>query len=293
MLLNKRFSLIPSIKPTIKSKVTNQTISLLGLEISNWDLGGQASFRSKYLAHKEKYFSHIQSVFYIIDIQAKERFDETLTYLKDIVNAIQEINPDFSQFLILFHKHDPDLKNNKQILENIDFLEKQIKVINPNVNFTYYRTSIYDESSLIRAFSDGAISITQRSKLIQTLLKEYTKKTYSSAAVLLDQQSFIIASRSTKESYQQICESIAPRLAYTIEKLEDWDIDTVDIVTNIRFPENIEANKEGIIFLRKLKVNDERLYLTSLCLNKKIKAKSYEYLPILANNLKNLLESLD
>ena len=288
---------MPSVKPTIKSKVMTQKISFLGLEINFWDLGGQASFRKKYLEHKRKYFSLIESLFYIIDIQAKERFEEALKYLKEIVNAVLEINPDFSQFLILFHKNDPDLKNNKECSENLDFLEKQIKVINPNVNFTYYCTSIFDESSLIKAFSDGAISITQRSKMIQSLLSEYTKKTYSSAAVLLDQQSFIIASRSTKESYQQICESIAPRLAYTMEKLEDWDIITLDIVTHIEFPHEESASgkdggKEGIIFLRKLDVKNERLYLISLCLNKKIKAKSYEYLPILAENLKNLLENL-
>ena len=130
--------------------------------------------------------------------------------------------------------------------------------------------------------------------MIQSLLSEYTKKTYSSAAVLLDQQSFIIASRSTNESYQQICESVAPRLAYTMEKLEEWKIDTVDIVTTIKFPlsEDIKDDKEGIIFLRKLDVKNERLYLVSLCLNRKIQVKSYEYLPQLAENLKNLLESL-
>ena len=277
---------MPSLKPTIKAKV----VKILGF--SCWDLGGQVSFRKIYLEHKSNYFSYIQSFFYIIDIQNKERFEEALKYLKEIINVILEINPDFSQFLILFHKNDPDIKNKPDIMNNINFLEKEIKDINQNINFSFYQSSIYDESTLIRAFSDGAISITQRSKLIQNLLKEYTKTTYSSAAVLLDQHSFIIASRSTKESYQQICESIAPRLAYTLEKLEEWDINTLDIVTNIEFPQEDLANgKEGIIFLRKLDVKNERLYFISLCLNKKIKAKSYEYLPILVNNLKNLLES--
>lgn len=292
MLLNKRFSLLPTLKPTIKSKVVTQKISLLGLEISNWDLGGQTSYRKTYLEHKSKYFSYLQSFFYVIDIQNKERFEEALKYLKELVNVILEITPDFTQFLILFHKNDPDIKNKTEIMNNINFLEKEIKDINQNINFSIYETSIYDESTLIRAFSDGSISITQKSKLIQNLLKEYTKTTYSSAAVLLDQHSFIIASRSTKESYQQICESIAPRLAYALEKLEEWDINTLDIVTNIEFSHEDSVNgKEGIIFLRKLDVMNERLYLISLCLNKKIKARSYEYLPILANNIKNLLEN--
>ena len=81
---------MPSLKPTIKAKVVN----ILGF--SCWDLGGQVSFRKIYLEHKWKYFSYIQSIFYIIDIQNKERFEEALKYLKEIINVILEINPDFS-----------------------------------------------------------------------------------------------------------------------------------------------------------------------------------------------------
>jgi hypothetical protein len=83
-------------------------------------------------------------------------------------------------------------------------------------------------------------------------------------------------------------------LTQALEKLEEWDINTIDIVTNVEFPEkHSESQKEGIIFLRKLDIEDIRLYLVALCLNKKVKIKSYEYLPLLAENLKNLLESFD
>ncbi|NGX49154.1 MAG: hypothetical protein K940chlam5_00750 [Candidatus Anoxychlamydiales bacterium] len=100
--------------------------------------------------------------------------------------------------------------------------------------------------------------------------------------------------RTTNESYQKICEAIAPRLTQALEKLEEWDINTIDIVTNIEFPEKqSDFKRKGIIFLRKLDIGNTRLYLVALCLNKKVKIKSYEYLPILANNLKNLLESFE
>ena len=270
------------------------TISLLGLELNSWDLGGQNNFRNEYLKNKEKYFTLVSSLFFVIDIQKEERFDEALNYLEEIVSIILEFNPEFkdlSQFTILFHKFDPDLINSKEILTRVEFLEEKIKSINKGAPFSFYKTTIYDETSLIRAFSEGAIAVTEKSRLIRSLLKDYTKKTFSSAAILLDQQSFIIASRSTNRTYQEICESISPRLAYAIEKLEDWEIDTIDMVTNIKFPGIEKNHREGIIFMKKIDIKKERFYLISLCLNKKIKSKSYEYLPILAANWKNLLEN--
>ena len=268
--------------------------SFLGFEVSSWDLGGQEHYRKAYLEHKEKYFTDIQAVFFVIDTQSPERFDEALQYLKEIVDIVLELNPGYSKFYILLHKIDPDIKKSKEILQNIKLIKEKIASLSYPAYFSFYNTSIHDDASLIKPFSDGVISVSQKARLIQSLLKEYTSKSFNSAAVLLDRHCFIIASRSTKEDYERICQEIAPRLTQAIERLEEWEINPLDIVTNIEFPlTESNMNKEGIIFLRKLNINEERLYLIALCLNKKIKVKSYEYLPILANNLKNLLETFE
>lgn len=294
LLLDKKFSLLPTVKPTIKAKRTLHTNSLLGISIVRWDLGGQKSYRKIYLGDKSKYFTEMQSIFYVIDIQAPEKFEEALIFLKDIITITSESHPDNFQLLILLHKYDPDLKNDKNIINHLNYLKSKISYIIKDIKFLIFKTSIYDEPSLLKAFSKGVFYATHKSKMFQTLLKDYMAKTYNSSALLLDQNGFIIASRSTNEAYQEICEAIAPRLAQALEKLEDWEINTIDIVTNVDFPEKqSEFPKEGIIFLRKLDIEDTRLYLVALCLNKKVKIKSYEYLPILAENLKNLLESFD
>ena len=272
LLLDKKFSLLPTVKPTIKAKRTVHNNSLLGTSIIRWDLGGQKSYRKIYLGDKSKYFTEMQSIFYVIDIQASDNF----------------------QFLILLHKCDPDIKKNEEILENISYFETKISSIIKGIKFSIFKTSIYDDPSLLKAFSDGAFYATHKSNMFQTLLKDYMSKTYNSSTLLLDQNCFIIASRSTDEDYQRICESIAPRLTQALEKLEEWDISTIDIVTNIEFSQkHSESHKEGIIFLRKLDINNTRFYLVALCLNKNVKNKSYEYLPLLADNLKNLLESFE
>ncbi|MFX1311599.1 MAG: ADP-ribosylation factor-like protein [Promethearchaeota archaeon] len=294
LALDRKFSLLSTVKPTIKAKRTFYTNSLLGVSIVRWDLGGQKSYRKIYLENKSKYFTDMQSIFFVIDIQSSNDFKEELIYLKDIVNIISTSPPDNFQFLILLHKCDPDIKKNKNILNNIDLLKIKIPSILNDFKFNIYTTSIYDESSLLKAFSDGVFYATHKSKMLQTLLKEYMGKTYSSATLLLDQNCFIIANRSTNENYQRICESIAPRLTEALEKLEEWDINAIDIVANIEFlQKHSDFQKEGIIFLRKVDISDTRFYLVALCLNKNIKIKSYEYLPLLANNLKNLLESFE
>ncbi|MFX1315878.1 MAG: ADP-ribosylation factor-like protein [Promethearchaeota archaeon] len=294
LVLDKKFSLLTSVAPTIKAKRTSHTNKLLGISITRWDLGGQKSYRKIYLENKSKYFTEMRSIFYVIDIQRKDKFNEALTYFKDIINIISNNPPDNFQLLILFHKYDPDIKNKKEILDNLNFLQKKINSLIKNLNFSIYRTSIYDDSTLLKAFSDGVFSATEKSKLLQSLLRDYMSKTYTSSTLLLDQNCFIIASRATADAYQEICEAIAPRLTNALEKLEEWDIDTKDIITNIEFPQNnVEDSREGIIFLRKLEINNDRLYLIALCLNKRIQKKSYDYLPILAKNLKNLLESFE
>ncbi|MHA2183609.1 MAG: ADP-ribosylation factor-like protein [Promethearchaeota archaeon] len=294
LLLDRKFSLLPTVKPTIKAKRSFYTDSLLGIHITRWDLGGQSIYRKIYLDEKTKYFTEMQSIFYVIDIQSKKKFEEALIYLKDVVNIVSSNHLENFQLLILLHKFDPDIRKNEEILENQRLLENEINSLVGNLKHTIYTTSIYDETTLLKAFSDGTFYATHKSKLFQTLLKDYMGKTYSSATLLLDQNCLIIASRSTDVYYQRICEEIAPRLTRALEKLEEWDINTVDIVTNIEFPhKKSNIHKEGIIFLRNLDISNTRFYLVALCLNKKVKTMSYEYLPILAENLKNLLKSFE
>ena len=60
LLLDKKFSLLPTVKPTIKAKRTIYSNSLLGTTIVRWDLGGQKNYRKIYLGNKSKYFTEMQ-----------------------------------------------------------------------------------------------------------------------------------------------------------------------------------------------------------------------------------------
>lgn len=264
---------------------------LLGLEIVNWDLGGQENFRSVYIQKYEKYFSTVQTIFYVIDIQDARRFEETHNYLKSIVEIMHKLHQKDTHFLILLHKCDPDIRDDDDTEKNIVFLQEQIAKESPDISFLFYTTSIYDEPSLYKPFSDGVIAFSHKSKMIEALLKDYMGKSFNSATVILDEHNFIIASRATKMEYETICQEIAPRLSLGLEKLEKLDIDTIDIVIRFtsKFPES-DDQREGMVFLKKIDLKEERLYLVALCLNHKVKTRSYDLLPMLASDLRELLD---
>ena len=67
--LEKKLNLRERIKPTVKTEMSSQKISLLGLDIFHWDFGGQKQYREHYLKHKAKYFFSVNVTIFIIDIQ--------------------------------------------------------------------------------------------------------------------------------------------------------------------------------------------------------------------------------
>ena len=150
LLLNRKFSLLSSIKPTFKAKRSLQSLSLLGVTISHWDLGGQESFRKIYLEQKEKYFADAQSIFFVIDIQQAVRYGEAIKYLSEILRVTKEMEQELPNLLILFHKYDPDIKNDPEINKEISELQDKIRTIDNGFKFTFYKTSIYDEPSTSR-----------------------------------------------------------------------------------------------------------------------------------------------
>ena len=77
LLLDRKFSLLPTVKPTIKAKRTFYTNSLLGIQITRWDLGGQRTYRKIYINEKSIYFTETQTIFYVIDIQSQSKLCST------------------------------------------------------------------------------------------------------------------------------------------------------------------------------------------------------------------------
>src|SRR4030043_1754472 len=92
LALGKKFSLLQSTKPTAGAERTSEKrFSFLGLDIINWDLGGQDLFRARYFTQKFRIFSETKVVFYLIDIQNTETLGSSLEYLKDIIKTYKDL----------------------------------------------------------------------------------------------------------------------------------------------------------------------------------------------------------
>ncbi len=120
---NVKLDILRKLPPTMG--VERVKINKLDSDLIFWDMGGQIQFRNEYLQNAEKYFTNIDLLIFVIDIQEPEKYSSAIKYLEDILKTIIDFkeNP---EFLILLHKVDPDIKENKEIQDSIQKLATQI-----------------------------------------------------------------------------------------------------------------------------------------------------------------------
>jgi len=118
------------------------------------DMGGQEKYRKNYLEHVNQYFLELDLLIYVVDVQDSERFEDALSYFRDVLNVLTtlEENP---HILIFLHKLDPDLKENPEIKLNIEYLKDKVQELFSGTSFEYelFLTSIYSMISREPQFS--------------------------------------------------------------------------------------------------------------------------------------------
>lgn len=192
MSLQREFSKIAILSPTRGAQ--KRIFEFLGKEISEWDLGGQLSYRIAYLKNPGKYFEGTEVAIYVIDVQNKPRIPEAISYFKDVIEQFKklEIEPPIYVFL---HKYDPALRRSAQneLKALVIDLKDKLRATEYKELF-YYETSIYDFSSLITAMSEILLSLYPKSELIEKTIIEFAKKVNSEGVVIIDDNSLIIGS---------------------------------------------------------------------------------------------------
>jgi len=130
------------LKPT--KGIDRQEIFTRNMALSIWDFGGQKDFRDKYLRKPERYFLDVDLIIYVIDIQAHDKFDESINYFEKIINTVVRLEKK-PYVLIFIHKYDPDLRDDTEILLNIELIKDLIKsvFIDKNLDYDIYLSSIY------------------------------------------------------------------------------------------------------------------------------------------------------
>ncbi len=141
---------VRNLKPTIKIDY-NSFDFLNNWTINLWDMGGQAKYRKIYV-NNPIYFTETNYLYYLIDIQDELKFEASVRYLHELLDIYR--NMDYSnEILICFNKYDPKYKTNEEFIDRIDMIQNLILSQNKDMKFKFFKTSIYDISSLSKAIS--------------------------------------------------------------------------------------------------------------------------------------------
>ena len=193
LALKREFSKIALLEPTRGARRNN--FKFLGREISEWDLGGQKSYRISYLKNPSKYFEDTEIAIYVIDILDKSRALESLSYFYDVIEKFRELKIQ-PPIYILFHKYDPKLIHSvkNEIETEIQKLQKEIVETANYRMLKFYRTSIYDPFTIMSAMSKMLLELFPKSELIQRTIEEYAKKLDCEGLIIVDKNSIILGS---------------------------------------------------------------------------------------------------
>ncbi len=134
--------LLESLKPT--RGIERHDYSFLDVDWSVWDLGGQESYRQKYLSRPE-IFNQTKALIYVVDLQDPERYEEAYNYFEEILKILVNVTPT-PRIYVLFHKFDPDKvsKLRPDFYRATKIFRQADKVL--GTKFTGFATSIYSES---------------------------------------------------------------------------------------------------------------------------------------------------
>jgi GTPase SAR1 family protein len=290
-ILQNNFSGLNCLRPTLGLQRCASEIKFLGLELITWDLGGQLSYRSDYFKQKMRVFSSVSTMFYVVDLTTPHRFNESIEYLENILKTFQELGVS-PTILILLNKFDPDKIGDPVLIQNSEEFKRKVEEIKNGFNIFYYITSIHDPPTIIKAFSDGVIRKSPKAELINNILKNFAKLTFSSAVILLDESTLIMGSHFSKKEYLEICEIVSPRFAKAMDSLARYEVEPENLMVDVKFPDNFSENGEqkAQIFMRKFKVDEEPFYLVVLSRNPKTIKLCLESLSDLSFQLKELIK---
>ncbi|MHA1104113.1 MAG: ADP-ribosylation factor-like protein [Promethearchaeota archaeon] len=136
----KDLAKLPPTKGVERKEIVTSDMALI-----LWDFGGQEEYRNVYLSNPDKYFLKVDLVIYVIDLQDSDNYEKSINYFKQILEVFNKLeeNP---YILIFIHKFDPDVKENPEIILNVELIKDMIKdVFQENKRFEYetYFSSIY------------------------------------------------------------------------------------------------------------------------------------------------------
>lgn len=290
--LEEKYSTLTKMKPTMGPD--RREFSIFGFTISNWDLGGQETYRASYLQEKNRYFTSVNAIFFIIDIQDTRRDDEAIKYFKSIIDVLNEFN-ESPAIVVCWHKCDADIIAKPETTDRITALDARVReVLGGTRKASTFKTSIFEKFSLVKAFSQGLIAVSPKTLIIESQLKDFARKTFSSAVMVLDSNHLLLGSHTTSPALQEVCEAIVPHFATASERVSRYDINLENLVLSLKpgkyYSELIQGKEMAVLFIP-LKVGTLAFSLLSLTKNPKTLKLLLKHSNELADKMQDIIKS--
>lgn len=244
-------------------------LEVFGLDIHLHELGGQKIYRDDYLNNPEQYFIGTDTIIYVVDVQAEDRYEESFEYLKQIVNVTQKLRLDVP-WTIFFHKSDPDFvlseKANSIFGSMVQYLHSNVPSFDPAKGI--FRTSVHIRSSILGAFSHIFRNI--------SLIQDYIANASKQVAETLNAEFFGLYDFRSNICFAQYSKN---------EKLEELShnayYEAIETIANMREPFlrirryvlDDEEKTNEIFILRDLEFKNERYIMALLTSDESVARK--------------------
>ncbi len=236
-VLQNKFSTIQSLLPT--KGVKREKLNFFGFPIISWDLGGQEVYRKDYINQPEIYFTDVDMIIYVIDIQDTARLEESAKYFNDLLDLFKELE-EYPPIQICLHKSDPDFRKSLTFEQNInkikEFFDPIIKKFD-DVSADYFDTTIYQKNSVMLMFSSALKKISHTSDIIDNILKEFVEKTKGRAASLISLDDLIFGSYQHEDKQEDILNNSAFMLHTLSNFYKSQGLERENML-NVNFPSN-------------------------------------------------------
>jgi small GTP-binding protein len=248
------------LKPTIK--VRYQRTQFLGSPVIFWDMGGQEKYRDTYKKRKDMYFADTDLLLYVVDIQDRERFETSLTYLNSLLEYFKETDLNLP-VIITFHKYDPEIRSYEEINEDVINLKETISEEHPEFKILFQQTSIFDVISIIQLVSYGLSVFDNKFFELSLLMEKYQMFFNANSLILFDSNGIIVSEYYSDQInptiYSRLVEEIKEHL-FLVKRMEEEDLQE-DL--------NFFTTEEDIIsYLHKIEYEQEKFFV-SVVLKKK------------------------
>lgn len=256
LAVKKRYSELLGVKPT--KGVQRTKIKILGTTIHEWDLAGQVKYRDAFIKQAETYLYDVDVVYYVADVQDGDRIQESVEFFKKVLDRLRSFDQ-HPPIVVCLHKVDPDLRqpgssaDKKQVNENIDLAMKLFKVSAKEFHVKFFETSVFNNWSLISAFSYGVSRLSPNREAFRLQLEWFARNVDARAVLLLNENALVLSDYSEDEVAERVFEMSAPHFQSLYRTFKEFKLMNKDHA--------VWKMEEGLIHYKRVTVDHMNLYL--------------------------------